>query len=46
VAARLDLADLPDPVDAPAPGLDGCPKYARAIGERFLRHQGVTHGWN
>jgi transposase len=46
VAARLDLADLPDPVDAPAPGLDGSPKYARAIGELFLRHQGVTHGWN
>jgi transposase len=46
VGRRLDLADLPDEVAAPAPGMAGSPQYARAIGEMFLRHQGVQHGWH
>ena len=45
VTRRLDIADLPDGVDAPAPQLDGSPRFARAIGELYLRHAEVNHGW-
>jgi transposase len=42
----LDLIDLPDASTPPAPGLPATPKFARAIGEMFLRHQEARHGWN
>ncbi len=45
VTRRLDIADLPDGVDAPAPQLDGSPRFERAIGELYLRHAEVNHGW-
>jgi hypothetical protein len=41
----LDLAPLPEGVDAPAPGLVGSPRFARAIGELYLSRAGVQHGW-
>lgn len=45
VARGLDQRDLPHPEVAPAPGLPSTPRYARAIGELFLRHAEVNRGW-
>lgn len=41
----LDLAPLPEGIDAPAPGLVGSPRFARAIGELYLSRAEVQHGW-
>ncbi len=45
VERRLDLSTLPDGVDAPAPNMSGSPRFARAIGELYLRHAEVQNGW-
>ena len=45
VEGRLDLAPLPEGVDARAPGMVGSPRFARAIDELYLCRSEVQHGW-
>jgi hypothetical protein len=44
VEGRLDLAPLPEGVDARAPGMVGSPRFARAIDELYLCRSEVQHG--
>lgn len=43
VRRGLDLVELPSV--PPAPGIEPNHRFARAIAELYLRHQGVNHGW-
>jgi transposase len=43
VQRGLDLAELPSV--PPAPGVETNPRFARAIGELYLRHQEAHHEW-